>query len=212
VRRLSADRDNDGAGDAADNCPSAYNPTQADADGDGFGDACDRCPSTPDTGQADEDEDGVGDACDDCLGYSNPEQTDADADGVGVPCDCDDAHAATRPGAPETNDGLDNQCSGDQGFGLVDELEETCGYYNAADREELSWPPQAGATSYEVARSPLRDFTASCVVFSGSASYLSDPEDPAPGGAFYYLVRAYAPYTGSWGASSSGAERVFSCP
>jgi hypothetical protein len=63
-----------------------------------------------------------------------------------------------------------------------------------------------------VARSPLRDFTASCVTFTGSAAYLSDTEHPAVGGAFYYLVRAFAPNTGSWGRRSSGAERAFSCP
>lgn len=35
------DRDNDGAGDATDNCVRTPNPTQADLDGDGSGDACD---------------------------------------------------------------------------------------------------------------------------------------------------------------------------
>jgi hypothetical protein len=36
-----ADDDNDGAGDAGDNCPFVANPAQADIDGDGAGDACD---------------------------------------------------------------------------------------------------------------------------------------------------------------------------
>lgn len=36
-----ADRDRDGIPDAADNCPSDYNPSQSDKDRDGKGDACD---------------------------------------------------------------------------------------------------------------------------------------------------------------------------
>ena len=35
------DADNDGVGDAADNCPCASNTNQADCDTDGIGDACD---------------------------------------------------------------------------------------------------------------------------------------------------------------------------
>jgi hypothetical protein len=35
------DQDGDGVPDTSDNCPAAYNPTQADTDGDGAGDACD---------------------------------------------------------------------------------------------------------------------------------------------------------------------------
>jgi hypothetical protein len=38
------DADGDGVPDAADNCPTTANPTQADADQDGVGDACDLLP------------------------------------------------------------------------------------------------------------------------------------------------------------------------
>lgn len=44
------DRDRDAVPDASDNCPDAYNPTQADADGDGRGDVCDNV--APDCGGA----------------------------------------------------------------------------------------------------------------------------------------------------------------
>jgi len=60
----TADSDNDGVDDDADNCPGAANPGQEDGDGDGVGDACDNCPETANADQEDSDTDGVGDACD----------------------------------------------------------------------------------------------------------------------------------------------------
>lgn len=41
------DTDNDGVGDACDNCPATSNPGQQDLDKDGIGDACDNCQFTP---------------------------------------------------------------------------------------------------------------------------------------------------------------------
>ena len=38
---MQGDFDNDGIGNACDNCYSVYNPDQIDRDGDGEGDACD---------------------------------------------------------------------------------------------------------------------------------------------------------------------------
>jgi hypothetical protein len=49
-----ADADDDGVPDTSDNCPTAFNPSQADSDGDGAGDACDPPPvvtPTPTPGQ-----------------------------------------------------------------------------------------------------------------------------------------------------------------
>ena len=43
---LLADRDEDGAPDACDNCPDTPNPDQENRDGDAAGTACDECPLT----------------------------------------------------------------------------------------------------------------------------------------------------------------------
>ena len=74
---LSADSDGDGVGDAVDNCPSVFNPTQDDTvhpggggdscedpDGDGLVDLLDLCPDQPGGENTDSDVDGVGDGCD----------------------------------------------------------------------------------------------------------------------------------------------------
>ena len=47
VRLHGFEIEQDGLGNACDNCPYHENPTQADADGDGAGDACDCAPSLP---------------------------------------------------------------------------------------------------------------------------------------------------------------------
>lgn len=72
--------DQDGMGDACDNCPDDYNPNQADLDNDGLGDVCD-----PDT-----DDDGWPEVDDNCRIVFNPDQADHDGDGTGDCCDPDE--------------------------------------------------------------------------------------------------------------------------
>ncbi len=95
------DRDDDGVGDAEDNCPTLANNNQADGDADGTGNVCDNCPEAANADQADVDADGFGDVCDpndddvdglpaavdNCPEVFNPQQADADNDGRGDVCD-----------------------------------------------------------------------------------------------------------------------------
>jgi hypothetical protein len=127
--------------------------------------------------------------------------------------DCDDAVAATYPDAAEVNDALDNQCPGEHGYGVVDEICGVCGFLNPSDATELSWPAQASATSYDVARSTVGDFSSDCTLLSVTPDpYILDPTTPVAGQVLFYLVRPLAAYQGSWGQDSSGVERLFTCP
>ena len=172
-----------------------------DTDLDGAGDACD----------TDDDGDGVDDGVDNCPLDANASQLDTDLDGAGDACDCDLTNSDTYPGAPEINDGLDNQCPGDEGYGLVDEISLVCGFHNLADEQEFSWTAQSGATSYEVARCAAPQFSSGCTTETTSATYWSDAEPVALGACHHYLVRALAPNVGSWGENSAG-ERTNVCP
>ena len=62
---------------------------QSDTDEDGIGNACDNCLNVSNPGQEDQDSDGVGDACDNCPANGNPLQVDDDGDGVGNVCDAE---------------------------------------------------------------------------------------------------------------------------
>ncbi len=147
---------------------------------------------------------------------------DSDNDGFGAPgdvtcpngatIDCDDSDPNTYDGAPEVNDGLDNQCSGVSGYGLVDETTGVSGFHSTTSpKTDYVWPPQQGATGYEVARSVLPDFSLGCGTVATSVASFTDPEVPASGQVFYYLVRPVSPFVGSWGARSSGVDRGPNC-
>ena len=125
--------------------------------------------------------------------------------------DCDDADASTYPNAPEVNDGLDNQCAGEPGHGLIDELSGKLGFFTSASKAYLTWPPQFDATSYEVVRATSPDFASGCTPFVSSDAFIVDEEVPAGGGRFYYLARPLAPHAGSFGIRSDGTPREV-CP
>ncbi len=161
--------------------------------------------------QGDTDIDGVSDPCDNCAGVSNVAQTDSDLDGSGDDCDCAPGNAAIFPGALERNDGVDNQCPGDIGFGVADETGRQSGFLNVSDDNEYVWIGQLGATEYDVARSTAPDFSTDCMLFVTTAALLNDPDTPPSGTVYHYLNRSSLPATGSWGQDSNGIERTFSC-
>jgi YD repeat-containing protein len=135
----------------------------------------------------------------------------ADQDGDGSPnhADCAPSNPNVYPGAPEINDGLDSGCPGDFGYGLIDEVTGTCRF--AADKSSFSCDAQAGATVYQPTRSSAAHFSTDCASWFSPTSGFVVAEAPAAGVKFFYLMRAVAPNTGSWGALSSGVERTV-CP
>ena len=70
------DQDNDGVGDAIDNCPEISNPNQLDTNDNGIGDVCD-----------DRDGDGVIDNVDNCPNQANADQSDTNNNGIGDICE-----------------------------------------------------------------------------------------------------------------------------
>ena len=95
------DNDDDGVGNALDNCPANANTAQADLDEDGTGDACD----------SDIDGDGLANAADNCPRFASLDQTDTDNDLDGDLCDGDD----DNDGVPDDDDAfpLDKAYSAD---------------------------------------------------------------------------------------------------
>jgi hypothetical protein len=137
---------------------------------------------------------------------------DLDGDGTPDTVDCSDDNPNTYPGAPEINDGLDNNCPGDPGSGLVDEITGSLQTrVNSGATGQICWPAQVGATEYELVRSTSPDMTGSCLTVTTALKCYTDAVQPAPGETFYYLVRSTAPHVGSWGADGDGVERTVAC-
>ena len=124
--------------------------------------------------------------------------------------DCDDTNLYIYPGAPEVNDGIDNQCPGDPGYGVIDETSGNCGFNNPNDKSEYSWPAQPGAVQYEVVRSDRPDFYSGCTFLTTTETAIV-AEDPEVGETHFYLNRPVAPFMGSWGQDSLLNERFPPC-
>jgi hypothetical protein len=148
----------------------------------------------------------------DCDGIVPAVELDDDGDGLSE-CegDCNDASEFTYPGAIEVNDGLDNQCAGDRGFGLTDEISGLAGFDDPGDPHAFCWPSQLFAVVYEASRSDAPDQPLGCVQSFTDGTCWSDAAIPAPGQAFFYLARANCQYLGSLGADSEGVERPWGC-
>jgi hypothetical protein len=151
---------------------------------------------------------------------------DADGDGFGTPgippcpagspLDCDDSDSNTFPGALEVNDGRDQQCPGEIGHGVIDEFSGdftfTCISFPGCVESYISWyPPQEGATGYQVARSDRPDFSGGCTIFTVPCCSIQDGDLIPPDRAFFYLIRPGSPNLGSWGQDSSEVERTAIC-
>jgi len=148
----------------------------------------------------------------DCDGAVPPVELDDDGDGL-ADCegDCDDTNEYTLPGAIEVNDGDDNQCPGDRGFGLVDEITGQSGFTYPADPDAYCWPYQPFAIEYEASRSGAPDQPVDCVRSYTAGGCWNDPAEPLPGRVFFYLVRALCQYAGSLGADWAGVDRPWGC-
>ncbi|MFO0554971.1 MAG: thrombospondin type 3 repeat-containing protein [Polyangiaceae bacterium] len=112
----ATDSDGDGIANAADNCPTVFNPirpvdngAQADFDQDGVGDACDVCPLDANSTTCtpfdpnDQDSDGVANLDDNCPANPNTNQLDSDNDDKGDVCDvCPMDYNPGSQGCPAT--------------------------------------------------------------------------------------------------------------
>ncbi|MBP7147200.1 MAG: thrombospondin type 3 repeat-containing protein [Acidobacteria bacterium] len=158
-----------------------------DVDGDGITQLPDNCPLVANPDQADADGDGRGDAC----------ATDWDGDGLDDTADC--APAKAQGGTPQEVPGL---------------------HFTTPD--DLAWSPTAFADRYDI----LRGAPASLAAGDYGAcenehdpepadTTFVDPETPAAGAGFTYLVRGrndLCRLAGTYGADSAGDERVNSNP
>jgi photosystem II stability/assembly factor-like uncharacterized protein len=227
------DTDGDLSPDACDGCPTDSYKTDPGVCGCGSADFNTDGDGAPDCVDDDDDNDRVtdsedqspqdpmscrdadGDGCDDCSsGLDDPanDGTDGDADGFCAVGDCDDGNPDTHPGATEVNDGLDNHCPDDPGYGLVDEISGLAGFFDPADPTRYSWPAQSGAVIYEVARASTPDMVDGCETRETPNPFWNDSTPLSPGDTFFYLVRPRIPHLGSWGRrSDTMVERFVHC-
>ena len=173
-----------------------------DLDGDGLNcvDDCDdsKFHCTTDCTDADGDSYCVTVDCSDSAANCTTDCTDSDGDGFICPDECNDTNAAVYPGAPEINDLFDNQCPGDPGYGLINEVEGPVQLTEGAGFTSVCWSAQPGGTNYQVRRCIEPGMVISCVVFNTTITCIDDMDDPMAGEIFFYRVRVTAPNLGTW--------------
>jgi hypothetical protein len=124
---------------------------------------------------------------------------DVDGDGFLAAVDCEDLDPCTHPGAPETCDGIDNDCDALTDDALAPPPGVIHGLRVAADAASITWG-LCEARRYDVVRGSLGALRTSagnfatavslCVEDDSPDSAASDPT-PVPAGTlgFFYLVR-----------------------
>ena len=125
---------------------------------------------------------------------------DGDGDGFSVCAgDCNDANAAVHPGAVETCNGVDDDCSGTADDVAAPTGSPVIGLAEDNGDAILAWSPVPGSTGYDVVRGNLStlastagDFAQStnlCLADDSAASTAHDFAIPAAGQPVWYLVR-----------------------
>jgi hypothetical protein len=172
-----------------------------DSDGDGFADVSDNCPALANRLQRDGDGDGTGNECD----------LDADGDGLSNDIDGDD-----------DNDGLvdESDCAPLDGL-VFDRPGEATGLVAAGDPVTFSWQPDptGAATSHRLDRGTIPaigfvDYDHDCLQGGLPEPMATDPADPPPDEAFYYLglhENCFGPGTAGSGALGERPEGA-PCP
>jgi hypothetical protein len=126
---------------------------------------------------------------------------DADGDGYTVCAgDCNDANASIHPGAPDTCNGIDDDCDGIVDNAVTPKGIPSIGVALESGDAFLSWAPAVMATAYDIVRGDLATLKSQSGNFSQSAdqclgsrlttNYAVDSYLPAPGQGFWYLVRS----------------------
>jgi len=153
------DMDDDGFGDACDNCPNHPNGPDLGTCTAGIEGTC-TAPAHCDTEQGsgdgvcsinleDNDDDGIGDACDrdddndgfydtgdNCPLISNSDQADADSDGIGDACEDDD----DDDGVLDDDDNCPTDANASQADSDGDEIGDACDPCNDTDGDGFGYP------------------------------------------------------------------------
>jgi RHS repeat-associated protein len=163
---------------------------------DRLGDACDPFPSNPDrtcapTTCLDRDGDGYG-----VQGAS------ACAGGVGQ-LDCNDGDAATRPGAVEVCDGVDNNCDGRVDENCLQGAQRTVYSYNAFN-QLLAYGPPRVCPAGDADCDGVPDTQDNCPLIANAGQQNSDGDQPNANGAGATALWSFNEGSGTTAAEATG--------